>query len=100
MESLFYLWVMNETQTHPKVGMNHKGYTLKGYNKSKSKSFPGCPSVVFYTMLLENETGDRRCVKYNPETGSIGDFEKEFSGSTKGSFYKTWYDCDLNENNI
>jgi hypothetical protein len=86
---------MNAAHTRPQVGMTVKGYTIKGIMQSKSKSFPGSPAMVFFTMLLENAQGVRRCAVYNPETGSISDFQKEQSGSTKGNFYKVWYDCDL-----
>ena len=66
-ERLSYLWDMNETNTHPKVGMTIKGYTLKGFNRSAVKNYLGLPKGHrFYTALLEDNKGNRRCLQYIP----------------------------------
>ena len=99
-ERLSYLWDMNETNTHPKVGMTIKGYTLKGFNRSAVKNYPGLPKGHrFYTALLEDNKGNRRCLQYIPATFNLGrSFEKVQNGWNAGSRMKTWNDCDLNFN--
>lgn len=91
---------MNETNTHPQVGMTIKGYTLKGFNRSAVKNYPGLPKGHrFYTALLEDNKGNRRCLQYIPATFNLGrSFEKVQNGWNAGSRMKTWNDCDLNFN--
>ena len=91
---------MEATNTHPQVGMTIKGYTLKGFNRSAVKNYPGLPKGTrFYTALLEDDKGNRRCLSYNPDTFNLGgSFEKVQNGWNAGSRMKTWYDVDLNFN--